>query len=182
MTDLAAVILAGGSALRFGGEKASFPVEGRPMLTRVYDALAPVVEKILISVQRPEQAPESLEFVLDAFPDRGPLAGIDAGLAAVDATWLLVVACDMPYLTSDSIRLLLEARSEHLDAVVACDSAGRLHPLCACYRTSIRGTVRDRLERGLLSLHGLIEALPNVAKIPLPDSTLANINEKPDLR
>jgi len=182
MTDLAAVILAGGSASRFGGDKAAFPVEGRAMLAHVHDALLPLAQRILVSVGRPEQAPEGLEIVVDAFPDRGPLAGIDAALAAADSSWVLVVACDMPYITADSLRLLLEARSENLDAVIASDSAGRLHPLCACYHTSVRVTVRDRLERGLLSMYGLIESLPNVRKVNLPDTALVNVNEKPDLR
>lgn len=182
MTDLAGVILAGGSASRFGGSKASFPIEGRTMLARVHDALSPLVPRILVSVGRLEQAPEGLEIVVDNYPDRGPLAGIDAAMAAADSSWILVVACDMPYVTADILRLLLEARSESLDAVIASDSAGRLHPLCACYRTSVRATVHDRLERGLLSMYGLIESLPNVLEVHLPDAVLVNVNEKPDLR
>ncbi|MEX1055795.1 MAG: molybdenum cofactor guanylyltransferase [Rhodothermales bacterium] len=182
MTDLAAVILAGGNASRFGGDKASYRIEGRAMISRVHEALSPLADRIMVSVGRAEQAPEGLDFVVDTFQGRGPLAGIDAALAAANSVWLLVVACDMPYLTADALRPLIDARLDDVNAIVATDSSGRVHPLCACYNSSIRPTVHDRLERGLLSIHGLLDSLPTVLNVTLPDLALINVNQKPDLR
>ena len=52
----------------------------------------------------------------DRVPDCGPLAGLDAALAQTRAEWNLILACDMPLITTDLLGSLL--RSAEGDAVV----------------------------------------------------------------
>ncbi|MCA9321422.1 MAG: molybdenum cofactor guanylyltransferase [Planctomycetes bacterium] len=48
----------------------------------------------------------------DRFPGRGPLGGIDALLRGLQTEWLLVLPCDMPYLTTDDLAPLFEAMAD----------------------------------------------------------------------
>ena len=76
--------------------------------------------------------PSILPAVFDRHADAGPLAGLDAALAARDRPWLLVVAGDMPDLCGAVLDLLLAARAADVDAVVP-RIGGYPEPLLAVY-------------------------------------------------
>jgi molybdopterin-guanine dinucleotide biosynthesis protein A len=64
----------------------------------------------------------------------------------------------MPFLPDDlSTRLDHALTADHGVAVAASD--GRLHPVCALWRTSAAPTLVQRAGAGRLSLHGLSEAV-----------------------
>jgi molybdenum cofactor guanylyltransferase len=107
MSEVSALILAGGRATRFGGiAKHEIVVEGRTIFERQVAVLAPRVAEIIVSSAQPIAGYRT---VADAVSDGGPLAGIAAGLAAASTPWLLVVAGDMPYITPSVVDLLVTA-------------------------------------------------------------------------
>ena len=79
------VILAGGRATRMGGvDKGLVPINDRPMIAWVIDALQPQVADLMINANRNIGAYESMGVAVwpDALPDyAGPLAGFLAGLS-----------------------------------------------------------------------------------------------------
>ena len=88
--------------------------------------------------------------VRDLHLDAGPLAGIEAGLAASPHEVLVAVACDMPGVTEALARRLVAA----LDADPALDAAvprlgGRAEPACAAYRRSAAGPIAAALGQGV---------------------------------
>ena len=108
MTEpVTAVILAGGRALRMGGEdKGLVLLRDRPMIQWVLDRLSPQVTKILISANRnkAQYAELGYRIVADNANDfQGPLAGIAAALAQTDTPWLVSVPCDSPLIPPDLI-------------------------------------------------------------------------------
>jgi molybdopterin-guanine dinucleotide biosynthesis protein A len=178
------LILAGGASRRFGADKARFPVDGRPMIAHVYAAVAAVAGDVLVGLGGGDLAGTEVaaRVVRDAYPGAGPLAGIHAGLVASPTPWLLVVACDMPFVTPAALGRLLAARAPGVQAVVAQDGQGRRHPLCACYHASVRPLVAARLDAGQLRLQALLDDLPGLVLVPLPDADLRNVNAPDDLR
>jgi molybdenum cofactor guanylyltransferase len=113
VSEVSALILAGGKATRLGGvDKRELVIEGRTIFERQRDVLAPRVAEILVSSSR--DAP-GYRTVVDAVPDAGPLAGIAAGLAAATTPWLLVVAGDMPHLTGALVDLVVAQVRAHAD-------------------------------------------------------------------
>src|SRR6185312_6472066 len=97
-----AIVLAGGRSSRFGRDKLAEPVGGRPMLDRAIDAVRVVATDIVV-VTTPDGSPRlSAEVTIarDARPFEGPLAGLAAGLAALDPSVRrsIVVGGDMPTL------------------------------------------------------------------------------------
>ncbi len=183
--DVTALVLAGGKSTRFGADKARYAVGGQPMIARVLEAAAAVAAEVRISVGQegaplPEPA-RRVRRVIDHYRDAGPLAGLHAGLHAATTPWLLVVACDLPFLTADVLRILLASRAPEADAVVARAPDGRLHPLCACYHARTLPVAEAQLQAGRLAMHAFLDRLQKLRLVDLPEQPLRNINTPSDL-
>jgi molybdopterin-guanine dinucleotide biosynthesis protein A len=180
--DVTGLILAGGKSRRFGSDKAVYPVEGRPMIERVHEAVASVVSPVLISVgEEGRSYGLPARTVVDVFPGAGPLAGIHAGLAAAETPWLLVVAVDMPFVSADALTLLLDAIGEDSRPVVASSAEGRIQPLLACYPVAAAPIAEMLLKKGRYAVFEFLDALEPARLVPVPDIPLRNVNYRVDL-
>ena len=152
----AGVILAGGRSTRFGeADKAVAELAGVPMIRRVADRLAGVVDELAVN-GRPDQR-EAIEAALDGLgaryapdpePDRGPMVGIRTGLAACEAPYAAVVACDMPFVEPRLLEHLF-VRAEGHDAAVPRLGDGWFQTTQAVYRAEAMVAGCDRaIERG----------------------------------
>jgi molybdopterin-guanine dinucleotide biosynthesis protein A len=154
---LSAAILTGGGATRFGGcDKGALLVGGRSILAHQLDALTQIADDIMIVGDRLTRTDEVwLRVVPDRVPGCGPLAGLDAALAAARHDTLIVVACDMPFVTARFLRHLSSLAGE-ADAVVPRTEDG-YHPLCAAYTRACQPTVARRLAERRLAVLGLFD-------------------------
>lgn len=156
----AAVILAGGLSTRFGRDKASEPLGGVPLLQRVIDRFAGLVDEIIVVCRTGQLLPaltRHVRVIVDASPGSGPLGGLFTGLAACNAHLVVAVACDMPLLQPDLIRALLDRGRDRGCAVPV--ARGQAQPLCAVYSKSALEPMRRRIESGRLKLTDLLEDL-----------------------
>jgi len=82
------------------------------------------------------------QFAIDEIPDRGPVAGIMTGLEATETEYAAVVAADMPFLSPDIVRYLLERARGHDAAVPRPDDW--FEPLHSVYKSdpSVRACKR----------------------------------------
>src|SRR6188474_2006896 len=78
------IVLAGGRSKRMGQDKAWIPLNGRPMIAWVLEAVREVTQYQMIVSRRSSGRLLSLDvpIVEDRFPARGPLTGVHAGLKA----------------------------------------------------------------------------------------------------
>src|SRR5262249_28594740 len=144
LMSASAAILAGGHARRLGGrDKSTLSVGGRRILDWQLDELGQLTDDILIVGGRPLHHVEGLRRIADRVPERGPLGGLDAALASARGDRVVVVACDMPFITADFLGSLV-ALSDSADAVVPRTERG-YHPLCAVYGRSCHPAVVRRL-------------------------------------
>src|SRR5262245_53508333 len=97
--NISAAILAGGHAVRFGGQdKSSLLVLGRTIFNRQIEALAQVASEIwLVGRERVPPGVTGVTAIGDVTAGRGPLGGLEAALSAATGDVTLVLACDMPY-------------------------------------------------------------------------------------
>lgn len=120
------IVLAGGRSRRFGGlDKGRLPLGGRSLRQRALDVLADVTTTQLVVGGRSPSASGRLD---DRYPDEGPLGGILTALPAIATSHALVVACDLPFLTTDFLRSLRETGATTTMAAVLTRD-GRM-PLC----------------------------------------------------
>lgn len=117
-----AVVLAGGASRRLGRDKARVEIGGRALLARVLDAAAPSADELLVVTADREAHARALRdagwriaddgrlrLLSDRRPGRGPLAGLEAGLAGARHDLCLALACDLPFLPPEVPARLLEA-------------------------------------------------------------------------
>jgi molybdopterin-guanine dinucleotide biosynthesis protein A len=154
-----AAILAGGRAARFGGrDKSHLRLGGHSILEHQIAELVKLTDDVMLIVAaRPEAAvvPPPLRVVVDRVPDCGPLGGLDAALAAARHDALVVVACDMPFVTAGLLERLLTLTAE-ADAVVPRTERG-YHPLCAAYTRACQPAIAAHLEARRLRMIDFLE-------------------------
>lgn len=164
-TERGGVVLSGGTASRFqGADKASIEVGGSTLLEHVLGALAEVPEVVVVGEEVLTSRPVS--FVREDPPLGGPAAGLLAGLAAFPRLpeVVVVLAVDMPLVTTDTVRRLL-AHVEG-DGALLVDENGRRQFLCAAYRTEALGAAAPPVERRHgLSVRELVGGL-RLAEVP----------------
>jgi molybdopterin-guanine dinucleotide biosynthesis protein A len=152
----AAVILAGGQARRFEGvDKAWLKVDGRPVILRQLDCLRGHFDPIAMVVGAHDSTRNlNLVRLQDEVGGLGPLDGLVAGLRWSPSEWILLLACDMPWIRIELIQCLEEACAPGVDAVMA-EADGRLQPLCAFYHKSALPELVRRLDARQLALYAL---------------------------
>src|SRR5262249_14970975 len=142
--------------------------------------LEPLVAEILVSAPRPVAGYRTVH---DTIEDAGPLAGIAAGLAACKTRWLLVVAGDMPYITSELVGQLIEPLRADGDAV-GVQQDGLPEPLVCVLHRRVLPNVQRRLAAGDFKASRLLtdDALSVHWIEPADPAALRNINSSEDLR
>lgn len=162
------IILAGGRNSRIQTKKALLSVGGRPIIERLLACLAPLTEGQIIVTGDPEAfAFTRVATVSDLHPGMGPLAGVEAGLKATGAGLNLVVACDLPFPSSELAQRLREEAEAHpeADLILPTWRQGR-EPLFAIYRGRVLEVLTERLEAGKLRM-GTLSSVLRVREVEL---------------
>lgn len=151
MERTAAIVLAGGQSRRMGRDKASVVLAGRTLLQRVVDAVATVVDEVIVVGAPGRDLPvvecaRPLRLVSDPVEAQGPLAGLIAGLEASAAERFVVVACDQPLLDPALLRLLL-GRLEGASVAVPVIE-GRPQPLGSAVRHEVLPALQAAFAEG----------------------------------
>jgi molybdenum cofactor guanylyltransferase len=186
MSTIEGVILAGGQSRRMGRDKAAIVLGGVPVLERIATAMSPLVERIRVIGDRVTDA-RGLEVQPDLEPGLGPLSGIHAALATATAGAVLVVGCDLPFVTASFLSGLCERLDDGADAVVPRVS-GRAVPVCAVYRTDCLDRLESSLARRELKAASFVTSLATryvddeeLARLDPHAVCLVNVNTPEDL-
>jgi molybdenum cofactor guanylyltransferase len=144
-----AAILAGGQARRLGGrDKRALVVGDQRMLERQVSALRPVAARIVIVGGSPDPfIGIDLPIVQDRVPGAGALGGVYTALADARAGRVLVLACDMPFVTTEFLAFLA-ASGRDADVTLPRDRHG-LHPLCAAWSAGVAPGLEHLIRQGV---------------------------------
>ena len=147
MIPTACGILAGGASTRMRRNKALLNFRGKPMIRHQLDLLQPLFSEVLISANNPAPyASLGIRVVPDVFAEPCSLSGIHALLEAVTAPRIFVVACDLPFLNPELIRLMRDVPGD-FDVIVPETEDG-FEPLHAIYaRTCLPAIERSAKAR-----------------------------------
>lgn len=157
-SDLTGVILAGGRSSRLGRDKPMVQVGGQLMLARVAHTLRDLCRELILVV-RPGQSdhvPDTgialrMHVVADRYRDAGPMAGIEAGLAACVTDFAFVTGADYPFLSSKLIRAMAAHAAEHRVAVIP-RFEDRFQSLTAIYPRHWQARLRTAIEANQTSM------------------------------
>ena len=181
------VVQAGGKSTRMGGQpKALIQLGGRSIVERVVAALTPVVDDLLVVTNTPElYAFLGLPMVADVYPDHGSLGGIYSGLRAAGEI-AFTVACDMPFLHPEIVRLVI-ARAGEGDVVIP-RVGEQLETMHAAYGKACLPPIEERLRAGRLKIVGFFDRVrvveigeAEVARVRDPAVAFMNVNTPDEL-
>jgi molybdenum cofactor guanylyltransferase len=198
MTRFDAFILIGGRSSRLGSDKALADLDGKSLVERAVDTVRGGLDVRRVTAVAANAAQfaipaiaENVPFIFDLYEARGPLGGLHAALAHAETSWILVLACDYPFVLPELITLLSEHVAEGFGAVLPEQEDGRAQPLCAFYNVAIaRPVVEEIIARPGMPppMHEVAKALqPRIVKfneyshLPGAEYMFANINTAADL-
>jgi len=106
--EVSGVILAGGRATRLGTDKGEIRLLGISLLDRAVTLCKPLTSDLLIVAREAGASRGQARIVSDEVADRGPMAGLLTGLRHARHARALVIPVDMPCLTAELLRFLVE--------------------------------------------------------------------------
>lgn len=169
-----AIILAGGGSTRMKSDKGLRELGGEPLVTRAIRRVSDQVDQVVLVLgsegQREAYAPvvgEGAELVVDVYSDGSPLVGALTGFQHARGDYALVLACDMPFVSPEVVRLLFEEGTGRDGAVFQWPN-GWIEPLLAVYRVEPSLEIARALyEEMNLRLRMILRRLPCVKMIPI---------------
>jgi molybdenum cofactor guanylyltransferase len=157
-THINGIILAGGKSSRMGTNKSLLNLSGKPFIVHCIEALQPLVKELYIVSDDPVYDPFPGTRVNDIWKDCGPLGGLFAGLSETKTDYNIVLSCDVPFITSNVLNMLVKAMDAEFD-VIQAECEGRSHPLIAIYHKDCAGHFKEVLTSGERRLRVALEML-----------------------
>jgi len=142
-----------------GSDKALLSLGGQSLLTQALLTSSAVASTVRISGSKDRYAKFG-DVVEDIYRDCGPLGGIHAALSATSTDLNLMLSVDMPRMTSEFLKWLLERASASPELILVPDAAGGPQPLCAVYRPGALPAVTQALQSGKYKIGRLFSKVP----------------------
>lgn len=173
--EISFAILAGGAGTRLGGvAKGLITIDDEPIVTRLSRLGARYAETLIVT---PDPAPYRFvdaRFVTEEQPGVGPVAGILTAIRSARSHWVILVACDMPFVSEAVLeRLSGEAGPS---SALSFEAGGRTQPFPSIWSTQTAPQVLEALG----STRSLSGVLAHIGARVLPEKELAEVD--PELR
>jgi len=173
-------ILIGGDSSRMGADKATYEIDGTAMANLVAQAATEAGASEVLLVGGTSSRAKALigSWKKDTYPGEGPLGGVITALKASKTDSVVVLSCDMPFITSAVISSLVSGLT---DAQATVGRTDRLNWLCAAWsKDECLQTLQGVWKRNERAVHRAAVLL-DVLEVPVPAVAVRNINTPQDL-
>ncbi|HEY1770866.1 MAG TPA: molybdenum cofactor guanylyltransferase [Chthoniobacterales bacterium] len=151
-----ALLLAGGKSTRMGRDKAFLEIDGEPLWRRQLATLRALLPVELMIAASPRAEWNGCDVIADEIPNAGPLGGLAAALRKCASPHLVVLAIDLPRLTTRFLKTLLADCDDRRGVVPR--NADHFEPLAAIYPRSCAELARAALHRPDFSMQNFVRA------------------------
>ena len=169
-----------------GFDKALLSLGEQTMLQRALRTAAAAADAVCIVGPKEKYAAFG-DVVADIYQGCGPLGGIHAALSATHTDLNLILSVDMPLMSAEFLRWLLQRAGEAPELITVPDAAGGPQPLCAVYRRAVLEAVNQALQTGDYKIGRLFSQVPTcivsereMAENGLPATIFQNVNTPQD--
>lgn len=187
---ITAIILAGGESSRMGKDKALLKLHNSTLLSQVCLVAQECAAQTLVVTPWIERYRDVLPPGIQLIPEKlllhatsnTPLIGFAQGMRMVKTEWILLLACDLPYLSSSQVKQWSLALTTVLPAEIALlpRNPKGWEPLCGFYRQSCLTSLEAHINRGGKSFQTWLNK-QTVRELEISDRTcLFNCNTPED--
>ncbi|WP_013323285.1 molybdenum cofactor guanylyltransferase [Gloeothece verrucosa] len=158
-SSITAIVLAGGQSSRMGQDKALINLGGVPLLKQIcliatecamgVYVITPAIELYHSILPNGCQLIREVCLPGETLP-HGPLVGFAQALTQVNTDWVLLLACDLPYLSASQLQQWSQSLytvTEDMMAVLPRRN-NRWEPLCGFYRCSCLALLNEFIRQG----------------------------------
>ena len=171
-------ILAGGKSSRMNyNNKALLLYKEKTFIENIINAGKEFDEIIIIANKEDDYRNLNLKIYSDIYIGNGPLSGIHSALKNSRNNKVLCIACDMPLVSSETLRMIGSIEDDYEVLVPKIDD--KLQPMCAIYSKSLIPKIEKALVNGENKLQKfIISTKYKVLENELPKIDFSNINTK----
>jgi molybdopterin-guanine dinucleotide biosynthesis protein A len=183
--DRSAVLLAGGFSSTVAQDKSLPELHGKPIIKHIVNAIKAVVEEVVIVTENEEQSEvlsklfePDIKFAVNFEEEKGLLLGALTGFNIVKGKYSLLLASDLPLVSSQVVDLFFEL-CHGKTAVIPRWPDQQIEPLQAVYHTKTAiEAAKISIDDGMFDVEDMIEQMGGVRYI----STLAVQEFDPELK
>ncbi|MBX3293570.1 MAG: molybdenum cofactor guanylyltransferase [Acidobacteria bacterium] len=187
-------VLTGGASRRMGRNKAAILMSGQTLAQNAVNTLREFCGEVF--TVGGQAGFSDAEHLIDIEPPfavegRAAMTGIYTALRSCRAEFAAVLACDMPNVTADVFRILIDKLKDHegCDAVIPVDAEGKTQQLCAVLHrerclAAIERLPADRTPavKEMLALLNVVECpFAEFPHLPHAERLFANLNTPEEL-
>jgi molybdenum cofactor guanylyltransferase len=183
--DIEAFILAGGKSLRMGEDKGLALLNGSPMIASIIKTLQSIPLEVKLITENPDYTQFCLPLYKDTIKNKGPMGGLMTALEQTSVAYVLLMGCDMPFISIKAINHLIDNSIEN--KITVAETNGFINPLLAIYPKSILPELKVYLEYERLKMQDFISSQNHHIikmdhfEIAEPDA-FTNINTREELK
>ncbi|MEG1617688.1 MAG: molybdenum cofactor guanylyltransferase [Bacteroidales bacterium] len=180
--NITGIVLAGGRSVRFGSNKAISMFQNKTMIKHSIDLLAKFCDQVIISGDKEEYVRYGYPCIPDKYENIGPLGGVCSSLEASPTDVNVVVTCDMPLVTEEMIRKLLEAHQSGKITVFDRDN-NDIYPFPGIYEKTHLPLLTDIIHSGKYQIREAINRNEGI-RVPLESDEvicMSNVNTNDEL-
>lgn len=149
MDKISVAIQAGGNSKRMGRDKGLLPFGGVTLVEYIFNQVSDLGGVVFIISNRPSNYTFlGLPVYSDVYQDVGSLGGIHTSLTYMPGDFVLLLACDMPFINLDLISHMISICVESDVVIPAAGKHGHLEPFRAIYSKRCLPFVEDAIRAG----------------------------------
>lgn len=160
MLSFEAFILVGGASSRMQTDKANLKIGGKTF-TEMIAAEIQLNSPDKISLVGKNAEIDDFPIVSDIFisEKKAAIIGIHSAIFHAKTEWILICACDLPFVSREFFAKLLSFCTKNIEAIIPIQPDGKFQPLCAVYRKSCFSKIEETLQSKDWSLRNMLERL-----------------------
>ena len=168
--------MAGGKSSRMGMDKGFCTLDHEAFIPLIVKSLSPFSQEIILVSGIEAYDAFGLKRIEDLYPGKGPIAGIHAALSYTCTENNIIVSCDIPFISPDLIKRLLD--EDDGQQVIQLATVNETMPLIALYKKETLNHFKNKLETNALKLKDALNGLEvkSIVVAEEEERLLSNIN------
>ncbi|WP_304517105.1 molybdenum cofactor guanylyltransferase [Cecembia rubra] len=154
MDDLSIYILAGGKSRRMGQDKGLIDLLGKPMIKHMLDRVSKLNLPIKIVAHHDQYKQFGFPVIKDLIPEKGPLGGLYTSLCDAVSKFVLLMSCDMPFLSLEVIKALIAQKKDN--SIIISELHNNILPFPGIYPANLRQIIHLHLQNERLKFQQFI--------------------------